>query len=256
MRSKRIAIITGASSGLGREFLYLIDKSENLDEIWIAARREVRLQKLSQTLRHKIVVMAGDVSDQGWITLLENKLQAENPRIEILINSAGLGKIGSFENIGIDQNAYMIEVNILALTKICSICLPYLGHASRILNVSSVAAFLPQANFAVYAASKAYILSFSRALNKELEEADITVTAVCPNPMETEFFNYCGRKEKAQAIKNLGLEEPENVARIALKKSKKGKDISLSSFVSNFVRFSARILPHPFILWFEKKIGL
>ncbi len=256
MVKKSIAIITGASSGLGREFVWLLDQSQEIDEIWLAARRENRLREIAEQLTHKTVIVAGDVTDPDWLSRLEQKLADENLQIDTLINSAGIGKIGTFSDIGLDTNALMVEVNVLALTKICSVCLPYLKKGGRILNVASVAAFLPQANFAVYAATKAYVLSLSRALNKELHKFGATVTAVCPNPMETEFFNFSGRKEKAQAIKNLGLEEPEKVARVALRKSAKGKDISVSSFISRLVRFSSRIFPHPFILWLEEKIGL
>ncbi len=253
---KKIAIITGASVGLGKEFVQQIDAFEDIDEIWLCARREQKLKELQSSLKHPTAILAGDVSHSLFQEQLKECLWKQSVQISILVNSAGLGKLGKFSTIGYEDNSYMIDVNIKALTQICSICLPYMAENSRILNVASVAAFLPQANFAVYAASKAYVLSFSRALNQELKERKITVTAVCPNPMETEFFVYAGKKEKTQSIKNLGLEEPEKVASKALKRSIKHKDISVLSFTAQMIRFASRILPHPFVLRIEKLLGL
>lgn len=252
---KTIAIITGASSGLGKEFVKQIDLDNRLDEIWLCARRKERLEELANNLKHSTQIIEGDVTDPNWLKALAEKLASEQFQIHTLINSAGLGKSGAFSEIGLKENGYIVEVNVLALTQICSICLPYMMNQGRILNIASVAAFLPQANFAVYAASKAYVLSFSRALNQELMDEKITVTTVCPNPMETEFFLHSGQKNKSQSIKNMGLEDVEKVVRMALKKSEKHKDISLSSFISKAIRLVSRIFPHPFILKIEKLIG-
>lgn len=253
---KKIAIITGASAGLGKEFVQQIDAFNNIDEIWLCARREQKLKELQSSLNHPSIILPGDVSNCLFQEQLKERLWKQSVEISILVNSAGLGRLGSFSLIGYEDNSYMIDINIKALTQICSICLPYMAENSRILNVASVAAFLPQANFAVYAASKAYVLSFSRALNQELKDRKIVVTAVCPNPMETEFFIYAGKKEKTQSIKNLGLEQPEKVARKALKRSAKQKDISVLSFTAQMIRFISRILPHPFVLRIEKLLGM
>ena len=244
---KTIAIITGASSGLGKEFVKQIDLDNRLDEIWLCARRKERLEELANNLKHPTQIVEGDVTDPNWLKALAEKLASEQFQIHTLINSAGLGKSGAFSEIGLKENGYIVEVNVLAL--------PYMMNQGRILNIASVAAFLPQANFAVYAASKAYVLSFSRALNQELMDEKITVTTVCPNPMETEFFLHSGQKNKAQSVKNMGLEDVEKVVRMALKKSEKHKDISLSSFISKAIRLVSRIFPHPFILKVEKLIG-
>lgn len=256
MQKKKIALITGASSGLGREFVKLIDRNTEIDEIWLSSRRTDRLAEIAGELKHPYYMIDGDVTNKDWLIRLQEQLKQQNIEIHTLINSAGIGKTGNFEEIGIQDNAYMVELNILALTNICSICLPYLMSGGYILNIASVAAFLPQAHFAVYAASKAYVLSLSRALNQELKDRKITVTAVCPNPMETEFFLHSGKREHAQAIKNIGLEEPEIVAKKALQKAFRKKDLSHSNFTSRFVHLSSRIFPHSFIFKIEKLIGL
>lgn len=252
----KIALITGASSGLGYEFAKQLDSDHRIDEIWLCARREQRLIALSNELNHKTRVLDGDVTDYDWQTKLSLLLNSKNIRIHTLINSAGIGKKGSVEEIGLENNSYMVELNCKALTRICSICLPFMMENSRILNVSSTASFLPQPQFAVYAATKAYILSYSRALNKELKNEKITVTTVCPNPMDTEFFCHTGKPQQISRLKKIGIEDVKKVAIKALKKSDKNSDISLQSCISHFIRLISRILPHPFILWIEEKIGL
>lgn len=256
---EKVAIITGASSGLGRELALLLDQEEGLDEIVLCARRENRLEELAKGLRHRAKVMAGDITDAGFsekLTAYLTNSSGSKKELVYLVNSAGIGQLGSFQEIGLSGNLDMVDLNIRALTSVCLICLPFMRKGGKILNIASVAAFLPQAKFAVYAASKAYVLSFSRALNQDLKERGITVTAVCPNPMETEFFDLTGDLDRSRKIKNLGLEEVDQVAKLALKRTKQGRDISVLSFPAQLIRLAARIFPHNFILWFESKIGL
>lgn len=255
-KNKKIAIITGASSGLGKEFARQLDKNQEIDEIWLCARRENRLLELSTKLEHPTKILVGDVTEKDWQNKLNKDLESENVLVHSLINSAGIGKIGTVEEIGRATNSLMVEVNILALTNICSIALPYMMKKGNILNVASIAAFLPQSNFAVYAASKAYVLNYSRALHQELKAKQISVTAICPNPIETEFFNFSGEKKQSQIIKKLCFEDVEKVTEKALKKSKKNKDISISCFLGQLVRIISRILPHPLILWCKDKLAL
>ncbi|NLM19827.1 MAG: SDR family NAD(P)-dependent oxidoreductase [Clostridiaceae bacterium] len=253
---KNIAVITGASSGIGLEFAKQLDSDQRIDEIWLCARRENRLQDLTQSLNKTTKIIAGDVTDLIWQNRFYQELEQNNVQIHTLINSAGMGKKGTVEEIGCKNNAYMIDLNCRALTIVCSICIPFMAIGGRILNLSSVAAFLPQPRFAVYAATKSYVLSYSRALHRELKSKEITVTAVCPNPMETEFFQHTGKPQEISSIKKIGLEQVEKVAAKALRRSERKKDISLQSLSAKFVRIVARILPHPLILWIEEKIGL
>ena len=253
---KNIAVITGASSGIGLEFAKQLDSDQRIDEIWLCARRENRLQDLTQSLNKTTKIIAGDVTDLIWQNRFYQELEQNNVQIHTLINSAGMGKKGTVEEIGCKNNAYMIDLNCRALTVVCSICIPFMAIGGRILNLSSVAAFLPQPRFAVYAATKSYVLSYSRALHRELKSKEITVTAVCPNPMETEFFQHTGKPQEISSIKKIGLEQVEKVAAKALRRSERKKDISLQSLSAKFVRIVARILPHPLILWIEENIGL
>jgi hypothetical protein len=252
-KNARIAIISGASSGIGRQFAIDLDGDVRLDEIWLCARREERLQELAASLRKPARVLAGDITDKKWRDRLLLEIKDSECQIHTLINSAGFGKFEAFCDL--DCNERMVEVNCQALTALTSLCLPYMQNGGRIINMASVAGFMPQYKAAVYAASKAYVISFSRALHQELKERDITVTAVCPNPMKTEFFEANGIEIDANPIKKIGIEDVEKVAAKALKRSDKGKDMSVCNLPAKILRVISRILPHRLVLWFERKSG-
>lgn len=253
---KHIALITGASSGLGAELARRLAEKEEVEALWLTARRKERLEQLASELPKPCRVLAGDLSDPAFTAEIKKALDDEQPIIQYLVNSAGFGKLGSVEELGEEKNAAMVELNCTALTRLCSIALPHMQKGGKILNIASVAAFMPQPNFTVYAASKAYVLSYSRALHRELKPKGITVTAVCPNPMETEFFQVAGTKRQSSSIKKIGIEKVEDVARRAVRRADRGKDLSLYCFPAKLVRFIAKVLPHRFVLWVEKKIGM
>lgn len=181
-----IAIITGASSGLGWEFARQLDRLlGKTDEIWLLARRKDAMEALSDKLQHKIRAIAIDLTKEKELQQFEEVLAIQNPRITVLVNCAGVGTHGPFTRQSRETIDAMVKLNIMALTTMTRICLPYMKKGSKILQFSSGAAFVPQAAFAVYAASKAYVYSLSRALERELRGRGITVTAVCPGPVNT-----------------------------------------------------------------------
>ncbi len=252
---RNIAIITGASSGLGLEMCKIIDRDEDFSEIWLIARRRARLEDLAKELSRSVKILALDLTDSNFCSEFIKELDPEI-RIGLLINSAGLGFDGPFKEMKGREVREMIDLNVGALTDMTHLCLPYMDRGSRIINIASVAAFLPQPDFAVYAASKAYVLSLSRALNAELKSRGISVLAVCPNPMRTEFFEKASKSGGIKWFKALGAESPKKVAEKAMRRSGKKRDISLSHPASYFIRFASKILPHSWILKIEKWIGL
>lgn len=252
----RIAIVTGASSGLGREFVYQLEQFyKHLDEIWVVARREERLQQLNQNLHTPIRIFAGDLTKEMVYNQLQNCLKDQHPDIRMLVNAAGFGKFGTVEKIF--QNEYntqlnMIDVNCRSLTQMTGICLPYFSKGSRIINVASAAAFCPQSGFAVYAATKSYVLSFSRALYAELKEKDIYVTAVCPGPIETEFFDEAGAS--GSLAKESVMVQPEEVVSQALLDSKYKREVSVYGTLMKGAEVAAKLLPHSLIVQVLKKL--
>lgn len=183
-----IAIVTGASSGLGWEYARQLAPRSEVDEVWLVARREERMQELAKTLMGaEGRVFAVDLCDPAQLAEFFAALEREKPTVTWLVNNAGYGKIGRFVDIDLGQHLGMIDLNIRALTEITQRVLPYCTRGSKIIQIASSAGFSPLANFAVYAATKAYVLNFSNALAAELADAGIQVTAVCPGPVDTEF---------------------------------------------------------------------
>ncbi|MDE7282624.1 MAG: SDR family NAD(P)-dependent oxidoreductase [Lachnospiraceae bacterium] len=237
-----IAIVTGASSGMGREFaIQLSPILHKTDEIWLVARRKDSLEELViniEELLRESVAKSGkgprvraipvDITDDVQLSHFAELLMIQNAGISVLINCAGVGTYGAFENLSRDETAQMVRLNVLALTQITKFCLPYMRRGSKIIQVASGAAFLPQRDFAVYAASKAYVYYFGKALGKELKNKGINVTVVCPGPVDTPFLSHAyGRYGQISLIKKLTMAEPENVVRKALKDCKKKKTVSI-----------------------------
>ena len=163
-----IIIITGASSGLGVEFALQLDNIfQKIDEIWLIARRKKEMLEVAQYLEHTTRILDMDVTDEKQMERLEKLLADEKPVIRMLVNCAGYGIMGAFSTSNIGEELGMIDVNCKALTRMTYLCIPYMQKNSRIIQLASSAAFLPQPNFAVYAATKSYVHSFSRALNQE-----------------------------------------------------------------------------------------
>lgn len=196
------ALITGASSGIGRELArQLAPKARKLI---LVARRQDRLDALAAEIGRKgleIECHAVDVADQAQLSTLLDTLASSSPGIDFLINNAGLGDHGFFEESDWARVEAMIDVNIKALTRITHALLPQLIRSGRgaILNVSSIASLLPIPKMSVYAASKAYVTSFSEGLRAELRGTGVSVTALCPGPVDTEFFNIAERANSKES---------------------------------------------------------
>ncbi|MCT4596402.1 MAG: SDR family NAD(P)-dependent oxidoreductase [Vallitalea sp.] len=253
--NKKIAIVTGASSGLGKEFVKQIclSKSYKFDEIWIIARRTNRLEQIKRTFKNqKFRLLTLDLSKKECLLEYANLLEQEKPNVKLLINNAGLGKIGKFSDIKIEDNINMIDVNIKALTYLTQETLNYMNKSSNIIQLASVAAFLPQPNFTVYAATKSYVLNFTRALNREVKRRGISVTAVCPGPIETEFFKVASDSGLPKSFKKFFFTPANKVVARALHDSRRGKEISMYGMSMKGLRILAKILPHRVILKFIK----
>lgn len=238
----KIAIITGASSGMGMECARQLDKKlHHTDELWLIARRKAPMEELSITLQHKVRILAMDITDTIQRKQLEEILGLASARITTLVNCAGVGSYGSFEKQDEADIAAMMQLNIEALTQMTRLCLPYMRKGSRILQFASGAAFLPQASFAVYAASKAYVYSFSRALAKELRERDITVTAVCPGPVNTPFLQHAyGELSRLNRLKKLTMTETECVVAKALEDCKNKREVSICGLPMQALYFATQ----------------
>lgn len=224
-----IAIVTGASSGMGKEFAIQLDAClGKTDEIWLLARTKESLEKLADSLRHKARVIVIDLTEETALRQFEEVLAIQNPKITVLVNCAGTGSHKVFAKQGREEIDEMIQLNITALTRMTMLCLPYMRKGSKLIQVSSGAAFVPQKAFAVYAASKAYVYSLSRALSQELQGRGITVTAVCPGPVNTPFLAHAYEDMSGLGtLKKLTMAKTACVVKKALDDCKVGKSVSI-----------------------------
>lgn len=247
---KKITIVTGASSGMGREFVRQLDTClKTVDEIWVIARREDRLLELKESMSNIAVrVVPMDICKETDLDSLRFMLEEEKPEVRLLINAAGVGRAGRFDQITLIEATNMINLNDKALVAITHIVLPYMAKVSNIIQVASASAFMPQKEFAVYAASKSFVLSFARALRGELKESGIIVTTVCPGPVDTEFLSISNAGQEQKPMKKLVKANVEPVVAKALRDAKAGKELSIYGLPMKAVWVASKILPHNIFL--------
>ena len=239
-----IAIITGATSGMGRRMaVELNDQIPNIQEFWLFGRRMDRLRELERMLSKPCRLFQEDLLDDNFLDNYEKTLSRENPDIVFLVNAAGFGKIGAIRSLSLKDQLGMVDLNIRALTGICRLSLTYMAAHSRIINFASAAAFLAQPSFAVYAATKSYVLSFSRSLNDELHGSGCYVTAVCPGPVKTEFFDIAETTGKIPIYKYLFMADPGEVCRKALVDSITKSDMSVYGAGMKVFMLFAKLIP-------------
>ena len=227
----KIAVITGASSGMGREFVYALDKEEDFDELWVIARREQRLEELKSKCRARVRPLVLDLQKRESLSVYRQLLEAEQPEIAVLVNAAGFGLFGVFEEMELDRQLDIIDLNARALTGMCYLSVPYMRRGSRIYNMGSMSSWQPVPYINVYGASKAYVLSFSRSLGVELKDQGIRVMAVCPGWITTEFFEHAVHDDTIRYYNR--FYPPEQVIEKALKDMKKGRDVSVLGLPEN-----------------------
>lgn len=236
---KKIAIITGASGGIGKEFTKLM-LQEDVDEIWAIARNQEKLKALQNEFGDKIVTISKDLTRATEIQAIGKLLEDEKPTVAYLVNNAGIAKMGSYKDFKVEEIETTILINCNALVALCTLCLPYMQKGSRILNISSAASFQPLPYLNLYAASKAFERSYSRSLNVELKETGITATAVCPSWVDTELLM---KEINGKQVKFPGIVTPEIVAAKALMDAKRGRDMSVCTLYVKFEHVLAKIFP-------------
>lgn len=250
----KIAVITGASSGLGKEYALAVNKLKpDIDEIWLLARRKEKLDEVAKLVGEKCKPIVCDITDKESLNSYIDLLKKENATVNLLINNAGFGKLGMFYDISTNDNAGMIRLNCEALTVMTDITLPFMEENSEIINTCSIASFAPNTRMAVYSSTKAYVMSFSRALRSELKNKKINVLAVCPGPMDTEFLGLAGiNKGDSKTFDTLPRDNPQKVAENSLKASHKKKAVFADHIFYKFYRVVAKILPVSLVMKMAK----
>lgn len=260
--STKVAIITGASSGLGREAALIARQYFKFDELWLVARRLELLNSLKSeilarddTLCVKIIQLdlnkdSASTFASHFIKTDNKKQESKNIDIVFLMNNAGFGTYGEFMETPIERTNSMIDLNCTVVADLCYECIPFMNAGSVILNVASLAAFAPLGNFCVYAASKAFVLQFSLALRAELKTKKISVTAMCPGSVSTQFARVASngaRKEVLHGVDTL------KVARHALNAAKNGSPTAIMGIKWKLSALFSHVIPCTLIANFTYK---
>lgn len=248
---KHIAIVTGGSSGLGKEFVKLLDRGAGgpLQEIWLIARDTSKLDEVAATLKTPVKCLALDLTDSSSFATLDAALAAQKDlNVQWLVNCAGFGKFGPFTSIGAVANGNMVKLNCLAVVELCYSCLLYMHAGSRIINIASLAALVPQPGLAVYSATKRFVMDFSYALDGELGSAGIHVSALCPKFMDTHFLDKPGNAQTLKRLEWVGFEDPAACAAKALRQSVAGKVCIITSPSVKVFHFFSKLLPTPAVM--------
>jgi short-subunit dehydrogenase len=246
---KAITLITGASAGIGAELARVF--AAHGHELVLIARRQDRLEALADEIaatgKPRPVVLVADLEQRDAAIKIRGQLLLLELEPEIVVNNAGFGLVGAATVLSRDEQLGMIDLNVRALTELSLIFAESLArHRGGILNVASIAAFLPGPSMAVYYATKAFVLSFSEALHRELADRGVRVTALCPGPVVTEFQARSGMR--IDPAMRLILVPPHRVAQIGYHGLMRGKRVVVAGFGNKIVVLLLRFLPHALLL--------
>ena len=244
----KIAIVTGASSGMGREFVLQLKNYVQVDEIWAIARREDALKALQTDVPVRPVVL--DLCDSSSFDAFAALLAQEQPDVKLLVNAAGFGKFGAYHRISLQDDCRMIDLNCKALVAMTRLTLPYMHAGSHILQLDSLSAFQPVPYITTYGATKSFVLSYSRAMNRELRAAGIRMMAMNPGWVKTEFFNHAFQTNAGSEVQHFDvLYDADAVVATGLHDLyKTKKDYSVHALRVRMQVRLVKLLPHSMVM--------
>lgn len=253
--NKKVAMITGASSGMGRECaLQIAAKYPELEELWVIARRTERLEEMVDLVGGmEVRPIALDLTKKKDLQKLERLLEEELPEVRLAVMAAGCGYNGAFRDLSVDEVRSTVRLNDESLAVSTRMVLPYMREGSQLLIFASSAGFCPQVGFGIYAASKSFAVSLARTLHYELRRDNIAVTTVCPGPVKTEFLALASRGEAYNPKKAKYLVEARDVVAKALRDAARGKELSIYSMPMKLVYVASKLVPHAWILRWESR---
>lgn len=253
---KRIAVITGASAGMGREFALQLPQWDTFDELWVIARRREALESLQAQLPFPVRPLPLDLTDPAAWQHYATLLAEEQPEVALLINAAGSGRFARTDTVPLEVYTSMIDLNCKALIAMTQLTLPYMKPGARILQVASLSSFQPVPYINVYGATKAFVLSYSRALNRELKARGIRSMAAVAGWVKTEFFDHAIRPgEDAVTYFNILYEARDVVATWLKELYRSKKDLSIHGLPVKLQILGVKLLPHRLIMniWMKQQ---
>lgn len=238
-----LAIITGASGGIGREFARQMKDFFGVDEFWLVARREEKLLSLAEELPVKSKIILADLTEREGLDKLRGELEAQKPTVSYLVNCAGFGKFGNFDELPDSDAEKMIDLNVKATVLITNMVIPYMPRGGRIIQLGSASCFTPLPNFNVYASSKAFVLHYTKALNYELKKYGIRATCFCPGWVDTDFLPLSKTVEGTRAPKMKPLLRADRVVRGCLRAVRRGRAMYVTNWYTKLQHLLFKILP-------------
>ena len=251
-----IAVVTGASSGMGREFVLQLKDYVAVEEIWVIARRADALAALQSQVSVPLKIIPLDLSKTESFEAYRALLAAETPNVKLLVNAAGFGKFGSFEKIPLEDEMKMVDLNCKALLAMTRLTLPYMTAGSHILQLDSLSAFQPVPYITTYGATKAFVLSYCRAMNAELKPKGIRMMAMNPGWVKTEFFNHAFQTNEGEVQYFDRLYEAKDVVATGLKDLyRTKKDYSIHGLPVRMQVRLVKLLPHSMVMstWLKQQ---
>ena len=244
-----IAIVTGASSGMGKEFVLQLNQYVSVDEIWVIARRENALEALKEQSAVPLKVIPLDLCKEESYEKYAAVLEAEKPDVKLLVNAAGFGKFGSFDKVSLQDDCRMIDLNCKALVAVTRLTLPYMRAGSHILQLDSLSAFQPVPYITTYGATKAMVLSYSRAMNVELKSRGIRMMSMNPGCVKTEFFDHAFQTNDNEVQYFNRLYEAKDVVATGLKDLYRSrKQVSIHGLPVKLQVFMVKLVPHSLVM--------
>lgn len=253
----KTALITGASSGIGEELAHIL--ARNKTNLVLTARSEDKLKITADSLEKqygiKVHVVAADLSETKGVEAVYAYCTQHHLAIDYLINNAGFGDGGDFDSGEWRTYAQMIDLNVKSLTHLCHLFLPQMRARKygKILNVASIAAFMPGPGMNVYFATKAYVLHFSEALNIELKGSGVSVTALCPGPTNTQFFDTA--KMNNASLTKMGLQSVQEVANYGYKSMMRGKRVAIPGLKNSVTVCITKFIPRKWVMLITQKMN-
>ena len=246
----KIAIVTGASSGMGREFVLQLSSFVQVDEIWAIARRAGALEELKAEISTPVRPISLDLCEKSSFDTLAALLETEKPDIKLLVNAAGFGKFGAYHKVSLEDESRMIDLNCKAVVLLTRLCLPYMASGSHILQLDSLSAFQPVPYITTYGATKAFVLSYSRAMNRELKSRGIRMMAMNPGWVKTEFFNHAFQTNGDHEVQYFNrLYEARDCVATGLKDLYRSKkDYSIHGLPVKLQILGVKLMPHRIVM--------
>ena len=238
-----IAIVTGASGGIGSEFARQLKKLAGVEEFWFVARRADRMEALREELGVKAKIIAADLTSEEGLNAIRSALEEEKPEVKFLVNASGFGNFGAFDEISHEESEKVIDLNVKALVLITYMTIPYMEKGGRIIELGSGSCFTPLPYFNIYSSSKVFVLHFTKSLNYEIKKYGLRATCFCPGWVDTDFLGKSVANGNVHPKKMKPLLNCERVVRGCVKASIKGRAMYVTNWYTKLQHVLFKLLP-------------